>query len=100
VGAAGVGGPNLTPEEKQKLGLAPERLAFRQGKYVTNLAKRAGIREGDIILGIDGKELAMTMLQFNAYVRLNYQVGDTITLEVLRDGRRLKMPLTLAAKAN
>jgi hypothetical protein len=96
----GVHGPDLTPEEKRALSLAPARLAFRQGKYVTAIAQAAGVREGDVIVGLDGKGLELTMTQFNAYVRLKYQVGDRVTLDVLRDGKPLKLPLTLAAKAN
>jgi S1-C subfamily serine protease len=95
----GVHGSDLTPEEKLRLGLGPARLAFRQGKFVTAAARRAGVLSGDIIIGIDGKALELTVLQFNAYVRLNYQVGDRVTLDVLRDGKPLKLTLTLAEKS-
>ena len=96
--AASVYGKDLTAEEKRKLGLAEKRLAFRQGQFVPPAAKRAGIREGDVILGVAGRELAMTMLEFNAHVRLTYTVGDTVTYELIRDGRRLQVPVTLPGK--
>jgi serine protease Do len=96
--AAGVHGKDLTASEKASLGLGPSRLAFRHGDWLTKQAKGAGIRVGDIILGVDGKALEMTMLQFNVYVRLNYKVGDQIVYNVLRDGKRLDLPAVLPAR--
>jgi hypothetical protein len=37
----------------------------------------------------------MNMLQFNAYIRLNYKVGDRVVFNVLRDGERLRVSMTL-----
>ena len=88
-------GVNLTAAEKKALGLLERGMAFRQGEYVPGPAKRVGIRANDVIFDIDGKQLEMTMLQFNAYVRLNYKVGDRITFNVLRDGKRLDVPMVL-----
>ncbi len=96
---ASVYGKDLSPEEKKLLGLSEKRLAFRQGNFVPPPARQAGIRQNDIILGIDARELEMTMLQFNAYVRLNFKVGDRVRYNIIRDGKRLEIPMTLAAKA-
>ena len=96
--AASVHGQDLTPRQKKEIGLGPEHLAFRQGSFVLPAARDAGIRQGDLIIGIDGKHFDMTMLQFNAYVRLNFNAGDTITFNVLRDGKRLDLPMKLPKK--
>jgi S1-C subfamily serine protease len=98
--APGVYGKDLTTEEKKNLGLSAKSLAFRQGQFVPPQARAAGVQAQDIILGIDQKPIEMTMLQFNAYVRLNYQVGDRVTLNILRDGKRLDMPMTLSGHRN
>jgi hypothetical protein len=94
----GVHGQNLTPKEKEALGLPPDHLAFRQGQFVPKHSREAGIQPGDIIYSIDDRPLSMTMLQFNAYVRLNYSVGDRVHLNVIRDGQRLKVPMVLPAR--
>jgi hypothetical protein len=96
--AASVWGKDLTAAQKERLGLGPNRLAFRQGDFVPPPARQAGIRAKDVIIGIDEKELEMNMLQFNVYVRLNYQVGDRVTYNVIRDGKRLDVPMVLAAR--
>jgi hypothetical protein len=96
---ASVYGQDLSMEEKRRLGLEIKQLAFKQGKFVPAPSRNAGIRDGDIILGIDDRKLEMTMLQFNAWVRLNLQVGDKITFNVIRDGKRLDIPMTLPARA-
>jgi len=93
-----VHGEDLSAAEKQALGLAERRLAFRQGPFVPEAARQAGVRPNDIILGATGKELHMTARQFGAYVRLNYQVGDTLTFTILRDGKRLEVPLSLTSR--
>ena len=49
-------------------------------------------------IGIDNKPLEMSMLQFNAYVRLNYKVGDQIKLNVVRNGKRLDIPIKLTSR--
>jgi len=93
--SACVYGQDLSAEDKRKLGLSEKRLAFRQGQFVSAPGRQAGIRAGDIILGIDGQALEMTMLQFNAHIRLNYHVGDRVAYELIRDGRRMTIALTL-----
>ena len=91
-------GKDLSATEKRKLGLSPKRLAFQQGKFVPNESRRAGIRARDVIMGVDNKQLEMTMLQFNVWVRLNHKLGDTITFNVIRNGKRLNIPLVLTSR--
>jgi hypothetical protein len=88
-------GEDLSAAEKKALGLAPKRLAFRQDQTVHKSMREAGVRGGDVILGLDGQPLEMTMLEFLAHVRRNYLVGDHVTLNLLREGKRLDLPLTL-----
>ena len=94
-----VHGEDLSEEEKKSLGLDAKRLAFRQGPFVSEPARRAGIRQNDIVLGVDGKMLEMSERQFGAYIRLNYRVGDRVTYNVLRRGKRLDIALTLTARS-
>jgi hypothetical protein len=93
-------GTNLSAAEKKALGLPEKSMAFRQGDFVPGPAKRAGIRANDVIFGIDGKQLEMTMLQFNAHVRLNYKIGDRVTFNLLRDGKRIDVPMVLPRSDN
>ena len=93
--AVGIYGRNLNADQKRKLGLGPKRLAFYQGNYVPPKTRRAGIRARDVIVGVDGKKLEMKMLQFNAWLRENYNVGDKVVFDVIRRGKRMKIPMTL-----
>lgn len=91
-------GDDLTVEEKRALGLSADRLAFRQAKTAPKQARDAGIKPGDVIVGLNGEMFKMTMLQFNAHVRLNYKTGDRIVLDVLRNGTKLELPMVLSAR--
>jgi hypothetical protein len=93
-----VQGPDLSAFEKKALGLPPDRLALEQGQFLSQPARRAGINQGDVILGVDGRKLSMTGQQFGAYIRLNYKVGDRVVYHVLRDGKRIDIPLTLRGR--
>jgi S1-C subfamily serine protease len=85
----------LTAEEKKALGIDVDRLAFRQGNFVGREAQRAGLRQNDIIVGIDDRVLKLTARQFDVFVRLNYRPGQEVTLNVIRGGRRIDLPLRL-----
>jgi S1-C subfamily serine protease len=87
-------GADLTPEEKKALGLSAKQLAFRQRDAVTTQARMAGVRPGDIILGLDDKQLEMDVDDFLRYVERNYLVGDRATINLLRDGKRLNLTMT------
>ena len=82
-------------KEKKALGLSEKRLAFRQDKPLPADLKAIGLREDDVIVGVDGLEAAMTMREFLAFLRRNYLVGERVTLNVLRGGKRAGLPLTL-----
>jgi S1-C subfamily serine protease len=88
-------GPELTVDQKKKLGLGPKHLAFRQGNPVSREAKAAGVLENDVVIGIDGRPVEMSLLDFLAHVRRNHLVGDRIVLNVVRGGKRIDLPLTL-----
>jgi serine protease Do len=88
-------GSDLTAQEKRALKLDEKRLAFRQEAPVHAAAKAMGVQENDIILGVDAKVFEMTMEAFLGYVRQNYLVGDTLTINLLRDGKRLDLKVKL-----
>jgi serine protease Do len=91
-------GDDLTRLEKKELGLAASRLALRQGPFVSEPARQAGVRQGDVVLGVDDKMLEMTGRQFAAYIRLNYKVGDRVIYHLMRDGKRIDVTMTLRGK--
>jgi hypothetical protein len=88
-------GQDLSSQEKRALGLGEKALAFRQGKPVPAAARAAGVEPRDIILGINDEKLELTMAQFQAYIRLTRKAGEPVVLRILRDGRRIDLPLKL-----
>jgi hypothetical protein len=94
VASARLYGKDLTPEERKALGLSAEQLAFRQQEAVPLQARAAGVKPGDIIVGIDNKQLTMDVLDFLNYVQRTYLVGDKATLNVLRNGKQLDLEVT------
>jgi S1-C subfamily serine protease len=88
-------GTDLTADEKKTLGIEEKRLAFRQKDSVPTQARIAGIRGGDVILGLDDKPLEMDVDRFLHHVRRNYLVGDRVTVNLLRHGKRMDLPMTL-----
>lgn len=95
VPSARVFGRNLNEEERRARGLSAKQLAFWQLYPVSSPAEAAGVREGDIILGFDGKKLEMTAYTFLGYVRSHYLIGDEVTIDVLRGDKRLSLPMKL-----
>jgi S1-C subfamily serine protease len=60
-------------------------------------AANAGVRSGDIIIGIDGTRIASGD-QMSSYLEANTLPGQTITLSIFRNGQTLQIPLTLGRR--
>jgi len=88
-------GTDLKADEKKALGRSATQMAFRQKDQVHSRARAAGIRGGDIILGVDNKLLEGTDVDLQEYVRKEYLVGDRVIINVLRDGKELRLAWTL-----
>lgn len=58
-------------------------------------AAAAGIRQGDIILSLNKKKIASIGQLRNAVAMM--KPGDKVTLEVLREGKKLDIPVTLGS---
>jgi hypothetical protein len=87
-------GDDLSAAEKKALGLGDKRLAFRLGEP-DPASRRAGLREGDVVLGFDGKDLDLTLPAFLGHIRRNYLAGERVEVNVIRDGKRVNVPMTL-----
>ncbi len=74
-----------------------------QGVMVQDLVdggagKSAGIKAGDIILSVDGKEVN-TANQLQSYVATKHP-GEKVTLQVWRDEKKIEKVVTLKARSN
>lgn len=88
-------GDELTAAEKKALGLTETRAAIRQDETVHETLKAAGVKGGDVLIGYDGKSVEGDASKLFGYVRRNYLVGDEITINVIRDGKRVDLKLQL-----
>jgi predicted metalloprotease with PDZ domain len=90
-------GTDLTEPEKKTLGLPANSLAFRQRSDLNSRLKAAGVRPGDVIVGLDGKAFrGLDASEFRAAVRRDYLAGDEVKIDLLREGKRMTIPFTLA----
>lgn len=58
----------------------------------------SGLREGDIIVGVNGEELEWDEIEFQSHVRLNLKVGESIRYRVKRKGEFLDILTPLVAE--
>ena len=85
----------LTAEEKAKYGLPADGFASYV-KYVSAMAysvQAHDLKVGDIITGVDGKDRDEHADTASLYIVLHKTPGEGGTLEVLRDGKKISMPL-------
>jgi serine protease Do len=95
VPAARLYGKDLKADEREKLGLSATQLAFRQNEFVPTQAKNAGIKAGDVIVGLGGKRPEFDVVGFVDHVQRTYLIGETIVVDVLREGQPLELPMKL-----
>ena len=92
----GVGIQDLTPELAGAMKVAPRARVLVNSISDNGPAQKANIRHGDIIAAVagkkvtDGRELVREVIA--------HDVGQTVQLEILRDGRRYGTNMTLTAR--
>lgn len=80
----------LSNTEKQKRGIAADQMAFVV-KYVQGDYGKAGVRQRDVVIAVDGRTNAITQGQFLEYVGLSQPPKEKVTLTLLRGDQRLKI---------
>ena len=84
----------LTPNLLQELALPPTLRGVRVAKVTAGSpSAEAGIEEGDIVTGADGKEFS-SVEQLRANVR-SHKVGETVVFQVLRQGKSLPIKVII-----
>lgn len=85
----------LTEAEKRSKELKPDGFASevtRIGGFAEML-KVHELKTGDIIYAVDGVEGDDVAPTPELFIKLHKTAGDTVTLDVIRDGKRLKLPV-------
>ena len=87
--------------DKNVLGYIDQNLRFNEGIYVARVntnsaAESAGIKEGDILLSIDGNKLER-MCDLRCYIYTK-KPGDTVVLRVQRNYREIEVKAVLKKK--
>ena len=85
----------LAEPEKREQGLPPGGFASRVSYVdgVAELLKNHELRVGDIVFGVDGVERDEIANTAELYIKLRRTAGQTVTLDLIRDGKRMQMQL-------
>jgi C-terminal processing protease CtpA/Prc len=51
------------------------------------------LKVGDIVFAVDGVDRDDLADTAELFIKLRKKAGDSVTLDVIRDGKRIKMPL-------
>jgi len=79
------------------LQVAPGQAAANAGLRGVTQTENGDFAVGDIILGMDGEKIANTDDLYRLLDK--HQVGDTVQLQILRNGRRMSVPVRLTGTA-
>lgn len=84
----------LSADKKRHSNIAADSMAFE----IKNMygprpepLRRAGVKIGDVVIGIGDRTDLVTETQFLVYLRLNYGPGQKIPLTIIRAGKKMTM---------
>lgn len=86
----------MTDDLADALGLPANRGEFVQSVQPGEPAEQAGLREGDVVLRVDGKDV--TPDQTLSFIVANIEPGRRINLDIVRDGQRRTLPVTVGRR--
>ena len=95
-GYLGVGLQPIDEDIAPSLGLPKDRGELVSSVQSGDPADRAGIRRGDVILRVNGKDV--TPEETVSYLIANTPVGSRATLDVIRNGRRIAVPVVVGER--
>lgn len=95
-GWIGIEGQPLTPELAESFGLTRADGMLIAGVYDGSPASLAGLKRGDLLTSIDGKETGNGHLVMQQVAQL--QPGDAIKVNILRQGQPLALHLTVGKR--
>lgn len=87
---------DLSRAESAALGLDPNVGIFLSSIVAEGPAAKAGLQQGDVILGIDGEPIRSRQEALLLVARMN--PGTEVEVDAWRDGERLKVTLTVAER--
>jgi serine protease Do len=93
-GWLGVTIQKVTPELAREFGLKKPAGALVTDVFKGSPAEKAGIKRGDVIVGLNGIEIRDVESLRNRVAQT--EVGSTVRIKVKRDGRTLHMDVTIA----
>ena len=83
----------VTPDLKDKLDLKDQRGALVADTSKGGPAEKAGIKRGDVIVTFNGREIKE--MNDLPYIVASTPVGEVVTVEVIRKGRKKSIQVTL-----
>jgi len=95
-GFLGVSLAPMSDDMADSLGLPENKGEIVQSVSDDSAASKAGLQPGDIITGINGQDV--TSEQTVIYLIANLQPGETVPIEVLRNGRSITVDATLGKR--
>jgi len=96
--SSGFWGARAKKRQRDQLGLGPDALALRVTYIWAPWARAAGVENGDVIVSVDGYKKDMTIRQLQAYLQLNRNWGDKISVVVRRNGKQKKLTFQFPQK--
>ena len=90
----GLWGRRLNAKERRRLKFPPNKLALKVTFIWGPHTRKAGIRVGDVVVGLDGQSHDMTIKQFNAHPMLRRNWGDTVPVILRRGNRDVTVQMT------
>lgn len=88
----------LPPQAKQSLGLKANALALQiNGIFGKSMPvfQKAGLKKGDVIIGVEGLSDAMSETEFLVWLRTKHGPRDSVKLNVMRGGQTQEVTLPL-----
>ena len=95
-GYLGVGPQPITDDIADALGVPKDRGELIRSVEPNQPAAKAGIKTGDVIVALDGKEV--TPDQTLSYLAANAKPGSRVSVELIRDGKRMTLPVVLGTR--
>ena len=95
-GYLGVQIQQMNPDLAEALDLPPNRGEFIQSVQPGEAAEQAGLQAGDVVIEVNDQEV--TPEQTLSYIVTNIEPGTSVPLEIVRDGQRRTVNVTVGRR--